>query len=126
MQYILSHSAKGTTWKKHKYIKKENGRYVYNRSDREKNLKVRDLATEPSLEKQIAVSRGKDRYTANEAKYMAAVKREQAYQAADNYNNRIGNRHWAESLMKTYEEHADSYQKMYKEAVERSRKIKLD
>lgn len=25
----LSHSAKGTTWKKHKYIRKENGRYIY-------------------------------------------------------------------------------------------------
>ena len=26
---FLSHSAKGTTWKDHKYIKKENGRYYY-------------------------------------------------------------------------------------------------
>ena len=25
----LSHSAKGSTWKDHKYIKKENGRYYY-------------------------------------------------------------------------------------------------
>lgn len=29
MLYYLSHSAKGSTWKKHKYIKKENGRYYY-------------------------------------------------------------------------------------------------
>ena len=28
IQY-LSHSAKGSTWSKHKYIRKENGRYIY-------------------------------------------------------------------------------------------------
>lgn len=28
MQYLI-HSAKGTTWKNHKYIKKENGKYIY-------------------------------------------------------------------------------------------------
>lgn len=27
----LMHSAKGTTWKKHKYIRIENGRYIYDR-----------------------------------------------------------------------------------------------
>lgn len=30
---ILSHSAKGTTWKNHKYIKVENGRYFYPKSN---------------------------------------------------------------------------------------------
>lgn len=34
----FSHSAKGTTWGKHKYIRKENGRYVYP-SDLEKKRK---------------------------------------------------------------------------------------
>lgn len=29
MRGELQHSAKGTTWKSHKYIKKENGRYYY-------------------------------------------------------------------------------------------------
>lgn len=28
-EIILEHSAKGTTWKDHKYIKKEDGRYIY-------------------------------------------------------------------------------------------------
>lgn len=29
MEEMLEHSAKGTTWKKHKYIGKKNGKYVY-------------------------------------------------------------------------------------------------
>lgn len=33
----IMHSAKGTTWKEHKYIKKENGRYIY--ADNDKNAK---------------------------------------------------------------------------------------
>lgn len=32
----LIHSAKGTTWKKHKYIRIENGRYIYPNDKREK------------------------------------------------------------------------------------------
>lgn len=35
---VLSHSAKGTTWGKHKYIRKENGRYIYS-ADLEKKRK---------------------------------------------------------------------------------------
>lgn len=27
--YYLSHSVKGSTWKKHKYVEKKNGRYIY-------------------------------------------------------------------------------------------------
>lgn len=38
IQY-LSHSAKGTTWNKHKYVRKENGRYVYP-SDEKKDRKL--------------------------------------------------------------------------------------
>lgn len=33
----LQHSAKGSTWKDHKYIKKENGRYYYSVSELMKN-----------------------------------------------------------------------------------------
>lgn len=36
---VLSHSAKGTTWGKHKYIRKENGRYIYP-ADLEKEKQV--------------------------------------------------------------------------------------
>ena len=32
----LAHSAKGTTWKDHKYIRKENGRYIYDEKDKAK------------------------------------------------------------------------------------------
>lgn len=38
---VLSHSAKGTTWGKHKYIRKENGRYIYP-DDEERNRKIAD------------------------------------------------------------------------------------
>lgn len=34
MRGELQHSAKGTTWKNHKYIKKENGRYYYEFTDK--------------------------------------------------------------------------------------------
>lgn len=36
MEYI-SHSAKGSTWANHKYLKKENGRYYYTQKDVEDN-----------------------------------------------------------------------------------------
>lgn len=41
MKDSLSHSAKGSTWKNHKYIKKENGRYIYpstNKNNRNNTL----------------------------------------------------------------------------------------
>lgn len=42
----LMHSAKGTTWKNHKYIKKVNGRYIYQSSFRlSKQLGVRLTGT---------------------------------------------------------------------------------
>lgn len=34
----LIHSPKGTTWKDHKYIKKENGRYIYSIKDKAKEV----------------------------------------------------------------------------------------
>ena len=43
MEYIihptkdyLAHSAKGTTWKNHKYIRKEGNRYIYDPKDKKK------------------------------------------------------------------------------------------
>lgn len=32
-EYILSHSKKGSSWKKHKYISKTNGRYQYKKDE---------------------------------------------------------------------------------------------
>lgn len=38
----LFHSAKGTEWKNHKYIKKENGRYYYKDTDKGRSKKSKD------------------------------------------------------------------------------------
>jgi hypothetical protein len=53
----LEHSAKGSTWRNHKYIKKENGRYYYpkdessNASKRAKNKRTNPEDTEEWQEK---------------------------------------------------------------------------
>lgn len=39
----LMHSPKGTTWKNHKYIKKENGRYIYPTSPEVNKLKKKNF-----------------------------------------------------------------------------------
>lgn len=47
----LIHSPKGTTWKDHKYIKKENGRYIYDaRKIRQDSYTVREKKTKEILE----------------------------------------------------------------------------
>lgn len=51
IQY-LSHSAKGSTWSKHKYIRKENGRYVY----------PSDLKDSSNKKQQTTSERISDRY----------------------------------------------------------------
>lgn len=40
----IIHSAKGSTWKKHKYIKKVNGRYIYSNSGAVKSTGARAAA----------------------------------------------------------------------------------
>lgn len=40
MEYIIAHSAKGSTWKKHKYIEIRNGRYVYKDDEQRRRNKI--------------------------------------------------------------------------------------
>lgn len=46
--YVISHSAKGSTWEKHKYLKKINGLYYYP-STHEKGRKIESLIKESKL-----------------------------------------------------------------------------
>lgn len=57
----LEHSAKGTTWGKHKYIRIENGRYIYSETDKKGNSKTRDAKADEiqSFLKRFKVTKGK-------------------------------------------------------------------
>lgn len=57
----LEHSAKGTTWGKHKYIRIENGRYIYAETDKKGNSKTRDAKADEiqSFLKRFKVTKGK-------------------------------------------------------------------
>lgn len=56
----LMHSPKGTTWKNHKYIKKVDGRYIYNLKDTAKK-KVRDLKYNALEKMDSAIHKMKDK-----------------------------------------------------------------
>lgn len=57
----LMHSPKGTTWKKHKYVKKVNGRYIYDVDSAERDVR-KDM---DEVDRRIERGRNWDKYRTN-------------------------------------------------------------
>lgn len=72
MSYYLIHSAKGTTWSNHKYVKKENGKYYY--KDEKGNLVEGDAPEEETTSTETEETNSKSKKSASSIRKEAISK----------------------------------------------------
>lgn len=74
MVTIISHSAKGTTWKKHKYIRKENGRYIYPNNIKDAGSEDIKEVLDDAVNRDINIVRGGKTYRPEDYKSVETVR----------------------------------------------------
>ena len=124
---ILAHSAKGSTWKKHKYIAIKDGRYIYDEKDKEqfeKDVeKYKDAYSRDVSNNMFGIA---PNYSEEALRYQRANAALAAMRDADSANNPADKHNrtfWGKSA-ESHDSDAQHYDKQINKLIQKSSKKK--